>query len=114
MAGNLENIKPHQFQPGNEGGPGRPPSHAPTFLRKLSNAETAEEVERLIESGMRNPLIAAKIKALQSDDPDLANRAAEQTWDRVHGKPKQTIDHAGEVGVRVSLLELFKREAERA
>lgn len=111
-SGNLENIEPHQFQPGNPGGPGRTPSKLPTFFRALVEADDPVEVQRLVTNGMRNPVIAAKLRAIQSADEDLANKASEQLVDRVFGRARQTVEHAGELSVRVSLLDALKSAEE--
>ena len=68
------------------------------------------ERERLISLGMRNPLIAAKLRAIAADDLELANRASEQVLDRVFGKARQTIEHDGSLEVKVSLLDALKRQ----
>lgn len=93
-----------QFKPGWEGGPGRPPTRIPTFFRNLAEADDPAEVDRLIASGMRNPLIAAKLRAVQCDDIAESNRSTEQILDRVFGKPTQRTEHAGQVDLRALML----------
>ena len=95
-----EAMKPHQFQPGHPGGPGRTPEKVPSFLRRLSETDDPAEVERLVMSGMRNPLIAAKLRAIQAEDPELANKATEQVWDRVFGRATQRTEVSGQVDLR--------------
>jgi hypothetical protein len=98
--GNIEAITPHQFKVGNPGGPGRTPEKVPAFLRRLSETDDPAEVERLVMSGMRNPLIAAKLRAIQAEDPELANKATEQVWDRVFGRATQRTEVSGQVDLR--------------
>ena len=95
-----EAMKPHQFQVGHPGGPGRTPEKVPTFLRRLTETDDPAEVERLILSGMRNPLIAAKLKAIMGEDLELGNKATEQVWDRVFGKATQRTEVSGQVDLR--------------
>jgi len=94
----------HQFQPGNPGGPGRPPSRIPDFFRRLTECEDEQERERLLESGKRNPLIAAKLRAIASDNEALSNLASEQVLDRVFGKAKQSIEHSGQIELEAVLF----------
>lgn len=98
QAKSLENLRP--FQVGNPGGPGRTPEKVPAFLRRLSETDDPKEVERLVLSGMRNPLIAAKLRAIQAEDPELANKATEQVWDRVFGRATQRTEVSGQVDLR--------------
>ena len=89
-----------RFKPGHPGGPGRPPTRIPQFLRRLAECDDPKEVERLVATGMRNPLIAAKLRAVMAEDLDLANRASEQVLDRVFGKARQNVEVAGQVDLR--------------
>jgi hypothetical protein len=98
--GNIANIEQHKFKVGHPGGPGRTPEKVPSFLRRLSEAEDPAEIERLIMSGMRNPLIAAKLNAIKADDLELANKATEQVWDRVFGRATQRTEVSGQVDLR--------------
>jgi hypothetical protein len=98
--GNPTAIRPYQFEVGNPGGPGRTPEKVPSFLRRLSEAEDPVEIERLIMSGMRNPLIAAKLNAIKAEDLELANKATEQVWDRVFGRATMRTEVSGQVDLR--------------
>ena len=93
-----------QFQPGNPGGPGRTPTKIPSFLRRLTECEDDAERERLITIGMKNPLIAAKLRAIAADDLELANKASEQVLDRVFGRATQRQEIEASVDLRALMI----------
>lgn len=84
----------HRFQPGHPGGPGRP--------SKL--AAWREEVEKEFDKWIRGYL-----EARDSDDPELAMKAAREVFDRVYGRPKQSIEQSGSVEHKLSLTELARQ-----
>lgn len=83
-----------QFQPGNPGGPGRP-KRSPAIERAL----------KAIGEALPHAVDVLVSMLDREDEPGLQVRAAETLIERVLGRPKQSVEVAGEGGgpVRVDL-----------
>lgn len=85
-----------KFQPGNPGGPGRPPkivedAQRSVLLELFDEAAERAIVETMIANAKRRGALAAP----------SAIAAATWLWDRKYGKVKDAVDHGGELIIRV-------------
>lgn len=108
---NPENLKP--FQPGHDKpGPGRPSKMQK--WREMVEADFEKWVKPFEDSleAVQSASYQGEVKA--SDVPALDARvaAAEKVLDRVYGRPNQTVQHSGEISMRVSLLDALRATEE--
>lgn len=85
-----------KFQPGNPGGPGRPPKVVEDAQRSILLELFNEQEERAIVQTM---LANAKRRGVMAAPSAIS--AATWLWDRKYGKVKDQIELSGETAVKV-------------
>lgn len=84
-----------KFQPGNPGGPGRPPKALEDAQQSVLLELFDEAAERAI---VKNMIANAKRPGVAA--APSATTAATWLWDRKYGKVKEQVEHSGSIAVK--------------